>query len=84
MRVLKEHQILDGCPELGYSVEYRIPLRGLHMKYLTPTAKNVFNKFSVRFFLRFVVRLNSETIETTECCEPEEIDSNFIEVVFWR
>lgn len=57
LRVLKEHQIMDGCCEKGDSIDFRIPLRGAHSKFLTPTVKNVFNKFSVRFFLRVVVKI---------------------------
>jgi len=55
--VLKEHQIIDGCCSEGDFVNFRVPLRGVHARYLTPTAKNVFNKFSVRFFVRLSIHI---------------------------
>ena len=98
MRVLKDHQMLDGCCEVGDQIDFRIPLKGLHTKYLTPTARNVFNKFSVRWFIRFVIKIAPEAkadetkkpddseSEEKEEQPPEdvEIDSNFIEIVLWR
>lgn len=42
-------------------MDFRLPLRGACSPYLTPTAKNVFNKFSVRYFVRLVL----ETFEVT-------------------
>ena len=99
LRVLKEHQIMDGCCDKGDSVDFRIPLRGAHSKFLTPTVKNVFNKFSVRFFLRVVVKITpapkareesvpsddeQEEPVALEEADDEEIDSNFIVLVLWR
>lgn len=55
LRVLREHQIIDGCCSEGDFVNFRIPLRGAHARYMTPTVKNVYNKFSVRFFVRLVI-----------------------------
>jgi len=90
---------MDGCCEVNDSINFRIPLRGLHMKYLTPTVKNVFNKFSVKFFLRIVVRIkpmpkviveqdgeyeNLSHEDEKKEEQDEEIDSNFIEIVLWR
>lgn len=54
LRVLKQHEVVDGC-SVGDLVGYRIPLRGACKPYLCPTVTNVFNKFSVRFFVRVVV-----------------------------
>ena len=45
---------MDGCCDEGDTVDFRLPLRGACARYLTPSVKNVYNKFSVRFFLRFV------------------------------
>jgi len=100
LRVLKEHQIIDGCCEPGDFVHFRIPLRGALARFITPTCKNVFNKFSVRFFIRVVFYLmpiprdSSQVPDTDEAQEgalqeaeepeEEEINSNYIEVVFWR
>ena len=45
---------MDGCCDEGDTIDFRLPLRGDNCKYICPTVKNVYNKFSVRFFLRFV------------------------------
>ena len=45
---------MDGCCDEGDTIDFRIPLRGASCKFLCPTVKNVYNKFSVRFFVRFV------------------------------
>ena len=55
LRILKDYQIVDGCCEQDDTVDFRLPLRGANGNYLTPTAKNVYNKFSVRFFVRIVM-----------------------------
>ena len=69
---------------------------------MSPTIKNVFNKFSVRFFLRLVIKItpsaktrvethsddensiDADTQAVIDELDDEEIDSNYIEVVFWR
>ena len=69
---------------------------------MSPTIKNVFNKFSVRFFLRLVIKItpsakarvetpsdeensiDADTQGVIDELDDEEIDSNYIEVVFWR
>jgi hypothetical protein len=43
------HQILDGCIEQGEELAFKVPIRG--SPALSPTLKNVFNKFSVKFFV---------------------------------
>ena len=45
---------MDGCCDEGDTVEFRMPLRGGPSQLLCPSVKNVYNKFSVRFFLRLV------------------------------
>ena len=78
MRVLKEYEIVDGCCEEGDIVDFRIPLRGACCKYVTPSVKNVFNKFSVRFFVRIVLqtaalyRVTKEKKKKNEDSENEE------------
>ena len=43
-------------------VDFRLPLRGAGAPFLTPTARNVFNRFSTRFFLRVVIQVE-ETVK---------------------
>lgn len=57
---------MDGCCEKGDFIDFRIPLRGACSKYLTPTVKNVFNKFSVRFYLRLVIKVTTIRKEKKE------------------
>jgi hypothetical protein len=54
MRVIKDFQVMDGCCAEGDTIDFRLPLRGACCRYLTPTVKNIYNKFSVRFFIRIV------------------------------
>ncbi len=44
---------MDGCCDEGDTIDFRLPLRGASSRFLGPTVKNVYNKFSVRFFIRF-------------------------------
>lgn len=53
-RVVKDFQIMDGCCDEGDTIDFRLPLRGACCRYLGPTVKNVYNKFSVRYFIRLV------------------------------
>ena len=55
LRVIKDFQVMDGCCDEGDTIDFRLPLRGASCQYLCPTIKNVYNKFSVRFFIRFVL-----------------------------
>ena len=50
---------MDGCCEKGDFIDFRLPLRGACSQYLTPTVKNVFNKFTVRFYIRIVIKLTT-------------------------
>ena len=104
--------MVDGCCEEGDIIDFRLPLRAACGKYLTPTAKNIYNKFSVRFFLKIVLVVaqnyyvktkkdrddygdeseenerqygEEDDIEVLERYEEESaVDSNFIEVNFYR
>ncbi len=46
---------MDGCCDEGDTIDFRMPLRAASCRFLCPTVKNVYNKFSVRFFLRLVI-----------------------------
>lgn len=54
IRILKDYQIMDGCCDEGDTIDFRVALRGACSQYLCPTVKNIYNKFSVRFFIRVV------------------------------
>ena len=77
----------DGCCA-DEVIDFRIPLRGACRPYLCPTVTNVFNKFSVRFFLRAVIvteQVVRKTVEeeVTETVEATEVEGALHEVVFW-
>ena len=55
LRIVKDYQIMDGCCDEGDTINFRLPLRGASCKLLCPSVKNVYNKFSVRFFIRLVL-----------------------------
>ena len=46
---------MDGCCAEGDTIDFRMALRGASSQYLCPTVKNVYNKFSVRFFVRLLI-----------------------------
>jgi vacuolar protein sorting-associated protein 26 len=58
---MKRIEIIDGCPEKDDNIEFRIPLKGV--LNISPTLKNVFNKFSVKYFLKLVVALKEDEPE---------------------
>jgi vacuolar protein sorting-associated protein 26 len=53
VKSIKSYEIIDGCPAAGDNIYFRFPLRGV--MNLTPTLKNIFNKFSVRYYLKLMV-----------------------------
>lgn len=57
---------MDGCCDEGDTIDFRMALRGACAQYLCPTVKNVYNKFSVRFFVRviFAVRVRYRVRKT--------------------
>ena len=59
MRILKDFEMCDGL-SLNEKVKFRFPLRGLSSNYLSPTKLNVFNKFSVRYFVRVKIMLRRQ------------------------
>ena len=60
-RTLKRIEVIDGCPSKEDRINFRIPLKGI--KNISPTLKNVFNKFSVRYYLKVVVQMKEDTAE---------------------
>ena len=48
---------MDGCCDEGDTIDFRMALRGACSHYLCPTVKNIYNKFSVRFFVRIVFHI---------------------------
>lgn len=54
LRVLADYELCDGFV-IKEKIPFRVPLRGLVTPYLSPTYLNVFNKFSVQYFVRVKV-----------------------------
>jgi hypothetical protein len=71
-------------------IDFRIPLRGMCRPHICPSVTNVFNKFSVRFFVRAVVvteqviRKLDQSEEVTEELEVTELEGGLHELVLWR
>ena len=74
LRILKNYQIVDGCIEQDDTIDFRIPLRGACGQYLTPTAKNVYNKFSVRFFVKVVMSVANNYLIKVEKKKRQQKD----------
>lgn len=85
LRILKQHEIVDGCCADDV-IDFRIPLRGACRPYLCSSVTNVFNKFSVRFFVRAVIvteqviRKTDQNDEVTEEIEVNELEGSLHEV----
>ena len=45
---------MDGCCEEGDTIEFSLPLRGASSRFLGPTFKNMYKKFSLHFFILFI------------------------------
>ena len=71
MRVLTEYEVSDGFM-VSEKVKFRIPLRGLCTPYLSPTFVNVFNKFTVRYYARLVLKVWKQQIDTDSVNEGGE------------
>jgi hypothetical protein len=70
LRTIKRFEIIDGCPSADDTIEFRFPLKGV--KNISPTMKNVFNKFSVRYYLKCTVHLKDKEKEVIEVREEGE------------
>lgn len=46
--------MVDGCPPNKEIIPFCIPLRGI--VEITPTLKNVLNKFSTKYFIKCIVQ----------------------------
>lgn len=60
VRSLVKYEIADGCPVIDDKIPFTIPLKG--MEYVTPSLKNVFNKFSVRYFIKMGVATDNNCV----------------------
>lgn len=49
VRTLIRYEIADGCPVNDDKIAFTLPLKGI--EFVTPTLKNLFNKFSVKYYL---------------------------------
>jgi hypothetical protein len=85
VRVICHHEIVDSCPVKDDIIAFRIPLRGL--PNLTPTLKNIFNKFSVRYYLKCVLtEIREEHDPKSQLIEAKEhqVTSSLYELNLWR
>jgi|TARA_B110000285_G_C14970985_1_gene536540 hypothetical protein len=46
-----------------YKIDFRLPLKGINSKLISPTQLNVCNMFSTLYFMQLVVILKSESIK---------------------
>jgi len=67
---VKKVEIIDGCPSREDTIPFRIPLKGI--KHVSPTLKNVFNKFSVKYFIKFLIAIREEEENKSEMNEAGE------------
>jgi hypothetical protein len=71
IRSLVKYEIADGCPVIDDKIPFTIPLKG--MDNITPTLKNVINKFSVRYFIKLGMTELVEGVATEVWSKPFEI-----------
>ena len=67
---------MDGCCDEGDIIDFRLPLRGAQCKFLCPSVRNVYNKFSVRFFIRFVLFVKVRYRVAAKAKKEEEKESH--------
>ncbi len=69
MKTLIRYEIADGCPLNDDKIPFTIPLKSnalLDGHQISPSLKNVYNKFSVRYFIRLGVAELDEKEESLE------------------
>ena len=55
-------QLINSDKKKAYSIEFRLPLRGISEKLISPTLLNVCNMFSTLYFLQLVIVMKSLSI----------------------
>jgi hypothetical protein len=78
VRTLIRYEIADGCPINDDKISFTLPLKGI--EYVTPTLKNLFNKFSVKYFLTFGMLEN----DPEDVSKTIEVYSKPYEIVFYK
>lgn len=78
LRTLIRYEIADGCPQQDDKIAFTIPIKGI--EHITPTLKNVFNKFSVRYF----IKLGIYEVDKEDMSKIVEVISNPFEVHFYK
>jgi hypothetical protein len=69
---------VDGCPPNNEIIPFSLPLRGI--PNLTPTLKNVYNKFSVKYYIKcMVTEVDPEDVE-----KRIEVSSSLYELHFYK
>ena len=78
MRTLIRYEIADGCPLNDDKLSFTLPLKGI--EFATPTLKNVFNKFSVKYYLSFgMLETDPENVN-----KLIDVSSSPYEIVFYK
>ena len=73
MRTLLRYEIADGCPLADDKIAFSVPIKSI--ENLSPTLKDIFNKFSVKYFVSFgMFETMEDGITIAEVCsKPFEI-----------
>jgi hypothetical protein len=67
---------VDGCPLEEDLVPFSIPMKGI--PEITPTLKNIINKFTVRYFIKVVI------MEKDKEDKEVEVESNLYEIILYK
>lgn len=66
-RTLKLFEVVDGCPVKDEVVPFCIPIKGIGK--ITPSIQNVYNKFSVKYFYKLVIKeVEGDQTREVESC----------------
>lgn len=79
LRTLVKYEIADGCPVEDDKIPFSIPLRGMELG-VTPTLRNVLNKFSVKYFIKLCIQ---ET-DPSDTNKTIDVWSKPFEIVFYK
>lgn len=61
--VLDEYEHIDDSPSIQpYRIDFRLPLKGINPKMLSPTLLNVCNMFSNFYFMQLVIVMSDKAL----------------------
>eukprot|EP00347_Sterkiella_histriomuscorum_P012726 403367452 len=78
LRTLKTFEAVDGCPPNNETIAFTIPLRGIPK--ITPTLKNVYNKFSAKYYIKCVI----DEIDEDDQEKDIKVCSNLYEITLYK